>query len=137
MAAKLTVHEALIWVMVTTSASDHQMTEHELEVIGGLVQSLPVFEGFGGDLSAIADACVGNLGAADGLDQILDAVAAALPPPLRETAYALAVEVAATDVQARQGELAFLAMLDDRLELPKLSVAAIEFSARVRQRRAG
>lgn len=137
MATKLTVHEALIWVMVTTSAADHSITERELELIGGMVETLPVFEGFSGDLSKISDDVVKRLGDADGLDQILDAVAAVLTPPLRETAYALAVEVAATDVQARQGELAFLEMLDDRFELPKLSVAAIEFSARVRQRRAG
>ncbi len=66
---------------------------------------------------------------------ILDAVAAALSPALRETAFALAVEVAAIDGRAKQNELAFLQMLEDRLTLPKITAGAIELSARARYRK--
>lgn len=136
MADRLSVHEALIWVMVTTSASDHAMSTREIDLIGGIVAGLPVFEGFSGPIGPIADACVAHLAETDGLDAILGRVAAALTPALRETAYALAVEVAAIDGMARQNELAFLEMIADRFDLPKLTVGAIEFSARVRYRRA-
>lgn len=137
MAAKLSTEDALIWVMVTTSAADHAMTEAEMEKLGRLVTTLPVFQAYEGPLARTVELCVGNLGHEGGLDEILDLVAEATPPRLRETAYALAVEVAAVDLLVRQEELVFLQMLEDRFELPKLAVAAIEHSARVRYRRQG
>ena len=57
-----------------------------------------------------------------------------LPAPLYETAYALAVEVAAVDLHVEQEELRFLQILRDYLEVDKLIAAAIERSARVRYR---
>lgn len=137
MAETLTKHEALIWVMITTSASDHAITERELEQVGDLVADLPVFKDFNGSIPKIADACLAHLKDENGLNDILDLVSEALPTPLRETAYALAVEVAATDLLVRQEELVFLQMLEDNFGLPKLTVAAIEHSARVRYRKAG
>jgi hypothetical protein len=59
-------------------------------------------------------------------------VAEALPAYLYETAYALAVEVAAVDLDVQQEELRFLQMLRDRLGLDKLTIAAIERGARAR-----
>jgi hypothetical protein len=52
-----------------------------------------------------------------------------LPTKLKETAYALAVEVAAADLVVGREELRFLAILRDALELDKLVTAAIERSA--------
>lgn len=135
MPAALTPQEALIWVMVTTAASDHAVSQRELDLIGGLVAGLPAFAAFDGSIAAVADACVAHLADPDGLDDILDAVKAALAPPLRETAYALAVEVAAIDGRLPQVELRFLQMLEDSFDLPKLSAGAVEYSARVRFRR--
>jgi hypothetical protein len=137
MAEKLTVHEALIWVMVTTSLADRNVTDRELNQIGQLTTRMPVFAGFDGDVPRIVEACAAHLRDADGLDAILDTVAAALPQRLYETAYALAVEVTAVDLAASQEELQFLQMVEDRFELSKLAVAAIEHSARVRFRKAG
>ena len=136
MAARLTVEDALIWVMVTTSAADRTMTEREMEKLERLVATLPVFEGYVGPLARTVELCVANLGHEGGLEEILDCVDEALPARLRETAYALAVEVAAVDLDLPQDELVFLQMLEDRFELPKLAVAAIEHSARVRYRKA-
>ena len=133
----LSVHEALIWVMVTTAVADRAMTESELEQLQRLIAFLPVFAGFDGSVGDIADACSANLKSANGIDRILDRVADALPERLHETAYALAVKVAASDVDVKQEELVFLQMLEDRFALDKLAVAAIEHSARVRYRKLG
>lgn len=128
-------HEALIYAMVTLSAADRTMTDRELQKIGDIVQTLPVFAEFDRDrLVTTAENCGALLQEDDGLDRILDLVASSLPPRLHETAYALAVEVAAADLHVEQEELRFLQMLRDRLELDKLVVAAIERSARVRFR---
>ena len=53
---------------------------------------------------------------------------------MHETAYALAVEVAAADLKVQQEELRFLDMLRDTFDLSKLVVAAIERGARARHR---
>ncbi|MEZ5839094.1 MAG: tellurite resistance TerB family protein [Hyphomicrobiales bacterium] len=126
-------HEALIYVMVTMSAVDRKMTDAELHAIGEVVQTLPVFRGFDVErLVPVAEACGDLLNDEDGLDEILDMVARSLPQKLYETAYAIAVEVAAVDLHVEQEELRFLQMLRDRLNLDKLSVAAIERGARAR-----
>jgi hypothetical protein len=64
----------------------------------------------------------------------LGRIAAALPVPLRETAYALACDVVAADRGASQSELRLLGMLRERLELDPLVAAAIERAARARHR---
>lgn len=133
-AATVSHHEALIYAMVTLSASDSRMTDRELAKIGDVVSGLPAFADFDRDkLVPTAEACGAILQNDDGLDQVLDVIAA-LPARLHETAYALAVEVAAADLHVEQEELRFLQMLRDRLDLDKLVVAAIERSARARYR---
>jgi tellurite resistance protein len=128
-------HEALIYAMVTLSAADRTMTDRELKKIGDIVQTLPVFAEFDrGQLIAMAENCGTLLQAEDGLDRILDIIATSLAPRLHETAYALAVEVAAADLHVEQEPLRFLQMLRDRLDLDELAVAAIEHSARIRFR---
>jgi len=54
------------------------------------------------------------------------------PDRLHETAYALAVEIAAADLDVKPEELRFLQMLRDALELDSLTCAAIERGARAR-----
>jgi hypothetical protein len=65
----------------------------------------------------------------EGLQTVLGLVKETLSPKLRETAYALAVEVAASDLAVGKEELRFLAILRDALELDKLVTAALERSA--------
>ena len=55
-----------------------------------------------------------------------------LAEKLYETAYALAVEVAAADLDVGQEELRFLEMLQDKLGLDALVKTAIERGARAR-----
>lgn len=129
-------HEALVFAMVTMSAVDRTMTDAELRRIGEIVETVPVFRDFDAErLVSLAETCGEILGEDDGLDTILDVIATCLPKHLHETAYALAVEVAAADLRVRQEELRFLALLRDKLDLEKLVVAAIERGARARHRR--
>ena len=133
-ATAVSQQQALIFAMVTLSAADSKMTDRELAKIGDIVRGLPIFDDF--DLEQLvptAEACGTILQEDDGLDQVLSIIAA-LPDRLHETAYALAVEVAAADLHVEQEELRFLQMLRDRLDLDKLAVAAIERGARARYR---
>jgi len=59
----------------------------------------------------------------------------ALPEKFHETAYALAVEIAAADQRIRNEEIRLLQLLRDRLGLDKLTCAAIERGALARFRR--
>ena len=128
-------HEALIYAMVTLSAADRTMTDHELMKIGDIVRTLPVFAEFDTDrLVATAEACGALLQGDAGLETVLSIIAASLPERLYDTAYALAVEVAAADLHVEQEELRFLQILRDRFDLDKLTVAAVERGARARYR---
>lgn len=134
---KLTAQEALIYVMVTTSAADAAVSDHELELISDIVACLPVFKGFDRKrLDQLAAKCCSYLAHEDGIGQIIEVTAKALSPKLRDTAYALAVEVAASDLDVKQEELMFLQILREQFELEDLTVAAIERSARIRFRKA-
>lgn len=128
-------HEALIYVMVTMSAVDRSITDKELGRIGSIVDQLPVFDDFNAEnLVPMASAAGGILSEEGGLDTVLSTIAASLPKKLYETAYALAVEVAAADLDVTQEELRFLQMLRDVLDLDRLTTAAIEVGARARHR---
>jgi tellurite resistance protein len=131
----ISAQEALIYAMVTLSAADRSMTDAELRTIGEIVRTLPVFHGFDENrLVATARACGEIIAGDNGLDLVLDVIHDCLPPKLYDTAYALTVEVAAADLHVEQEELRFLQLLRDRLDLDKLTVAAIERAARARHR---
>jgi tellurite resistance protein len=130
---KITPHEALIYVMITMSAVDRQISDHELERIAQIVRQLPVFMGFDiNNLARTAERCGDLLSEEEGLEELLQMVADALPRKLHETAYALAVEVAAADLKVPDEEIRLLELLRDVLHLDKLVTAAIERSARAR-----
>lgn len=126
-------HAALVYVMVTVSAVDRAMTDDELHRIGEIVSNLPVFSDYDdNDLVKTAEACGEILSADGGLQQVLRLVRSALPEKLRETAYAVALEVAAADRLVRPEEIRFLEMLGDTLELDRMTTAAIERGIRAR-----
>ena len=132
MAKSLDTHKALIYVMVTMSAVDRDITDLELTRIGDLVSRLPIFKGFDpNQLIQTAQDCGEVMSKPDGLEAVLRTIAT-IPDRLYETAYALAVEIAAVDHEVKQEELRFLQLLRDRLKLDKLTVAAIERGARAR-----
>ncbi len=131
----ISVQEALIYVMVIVSASDNAMTDNELATIGDMIKMLPVFKGY--DTNRIipaAQRCGDILQEDNGLSLVLELVGDVLPHKLYDTAYALAVEVAASDLEVHQEELRILQLLRDRFHLDKLTVAAIERGAIARYR---
>lgn len=133
MSRDLNTHEALIFVMVTMSAVDRKMTDAELGRIGDIVNQLPVFLDYeSGDLVKTAEACGEFLSEDGGLDRVLQLIHDTVPAKLYETAYALAVEVAAADLEIGQEELRFLELLQDKLNLDNLTTSAIERGARAR-----
>lgn len=124
---------ALIYVMVTMSAVDSAMSDNELRTIGGIVKHLPIFRHFDTErLIPVARECASILQEDGGLDAVFGLVKDALPPHLRETAYAVAVEIASTDLSVGQEELRLLQLLRDTLGIEKLIAAAIERGARAR-----
>lgn len=126
-------HDALIYAMVTMSAVDRTMTDRELKKIGNIVQNLPIFSDYDQEqLVATAQDCIKLMDDDDAIGAVLNVIAASLPQKLYETAYAVAVEVAAADLHVEQEELRFLQRLRDRLNLQKLIAAAIERGARAR-----
>lgn len=122
--------QALIYTMVTMSGVEGKINAIELAEIRQLVQTLPVFGHFDEKrLVTVAQEAGEILQDKEGLYAILGLIKGALSPRLRETAYALAVEVAASDLAVGKEELRFLAMLRDTLGLDKLVTAALERSA--------
>jgi tellurite resistance protein len=127
MTEPLTHHEALVYVMVAISSVDRAMTDDEFARIGEIVSKLPVFAGCDEHgLVKTTEACGDILRADGGLQQVLRLVREALPEKLRETAYWVALEVAAADRLVRPEELRFLDKLRDALELDRSTTAAIE-----------
>jgi tellurite resistance protein len=132
----LTPQEALIFAMITISAVDREISDEELRRIGSIVAELPPFEGYNRDwLVNEAQACGRYLVKPDGLNTVLQLVKTALPRRLYETAYVLAAEVAASDLNVREEEIRCLELLAEALELDKLTCAALERAARARHQR--
>lgn len=130
---RISPETALVYTMVMMSASDGDMTDAELKIIGDIVGYLPVFANYQRNhLPATAAACAELLTEEDGLDTVFNLIQSALPEKLRETAYALACDVAAADVDVHQEELRLLEMIRHRLKVDRLAAAAIERGARAR-----
>jgi tellurite resistance protein len=128
-------HRALIYTMVIVSAADSDMPDAELRIIGDIVSDLPIFRDFdNSELPGILQDCTELIGRENGLEQILKVIKSALPAKLRETAYAIACDLVASDGEASQEELRVLELLRDRLNIEPLIAAAVERGARARFR---
>jgi tellurite resistance protein len=126
-------HTALVYVMVVVSAADGAMNDKELKAIGELTRVLPVFKDFDRDrLLVLAQDCSAILQEEDGLAAVLGLVKDALPEPLRETAYWLALEVALSDTEVKLEEGRIIETLRRALGIDRLVAAALERGARAR-----
>ena len=133
----LSAQDALIYLMVVAATSDAQVSDRELEAISSLVTRLPVFETFNRDqLGQVAAEAIDLIKDSSSIETVLQMVLGSVPARLHDTAYALAVEIAAVDLRLEQEELRLLEMIRDILELDGLVAAAIEASARARLRHA-
>ena len=135
-AASIDHHTALIYIMVLVSAADSNMTNAELRSIGEEVQYLPIFRDFDRErLPKVASSCVDVLNGENGLDEIFSLIEAALPQRLRETAYALACDVAVADGRTNDEVLRMLELIRERLAIEQLVAVALERGARARHQR--
>jgi tellurite resistance protein len=126
-------HRALIYTMVIVSAADRNLPDSELHAFAEIVGHLPVFHDFDrDDLPGLFNDCTELISGENGLDETLRAIKVGLPPKLRETAYAIACDLVATDGEATQEELRILELLRHRLDIERLTAAAIERGARAR-----
>jgi tellurite resistance protein len=129
----LDAQEALVCTMVLVAATGGGITDREIGVMSGLVQTLPVFNNFSSDrLAAATEAAVNLLREEDGLNHAARMIREALEPRLRETAYALACDVVAADRFAEQDSLRLLEFVKAELRVDPLVTAAIERAARAR-----
>jgi tellurite resistance protein len=126
-------HAALLYTMVLMAAADRDMTDAEMTSIGDMVGHLPVFRDFDrSKIASTAAGCIDLLNKEAGLDRVLTEIKKSLPEKLRETAYALACDVAAADGKVSQEEARLLEMIRFSLEIGRLPAAAIERGARAR-----
>lgn len=113
-----TTHEAMIYLMVVTSAADRDMTDIELARIGDVIRTWPVFQDFDHErLIPVAQDCQKLLHEEKGLDGVFELARRAIPERLHDTAYALAMEVAAVDLEMRMEEVRVMQRLRQHLGL--------------------
>lgn len=133
MTSTITPQAALLYVMVTMAAADASMTDDEMGKIGNIISVLPAFRDFSSEkLLPTAQECAAILQEDTGLETVLGLVKEALPVHMRETAYALAVDVAAADLTIEQEEMRLLELIRYTLDVDRLTAAAIERGARAR-----
>ncbi len=128
--------DALVALMMAVSAADQQIRTSELVTIQTLVNHLPIFADYDMDrVRTMAQIVFDLLEEEDGLDALFGLVRDSLPPRLRETAYAIACDVAAADGMLAQTELRLLEEIRHELQIDRLHAAAIERGARARHMR--
>jgi tellurite resistance protein len=129
----LSPEDCLIAMMVAVSASDENMRTSELIRIQAQVNHLPVFGTYDADRIEVISRMVLDLfEQEDGLDALFGLVRENLPEKLWETAYAMAVDVAAADGHILDQEARMLEEIRYELNIDRLHAAAIERGARAR-----
>jgi len=129
----LDAQEALVCTMVLVAAADGAITDREIGVMSGLVQTLPAFQDFSAErLDVAAEAAVELLEEDEGLAHAGAMIRDALEPRLRETAYALACDVVAAERPVSQPVLRMLELVLGELRLDPLVAAAIERATKAR-----
>ncbi|MEM9704545.1 MAG: tellurite resistance TerB family protein [Pseudomonadota bacterium] len=129
----LTPQEAIIYLMVMSSASDGRIAESELRAIGRVVRSFPLFSDADEQgLVETAEACGRLMASDDGLHKVLTAAHSALPAHLNETAYAAVVDVVTADENLDPTEIRILELVRETLAVPDDGAQAIEHAARAR-----
>ena len=134
--ASLSPQDALVAVMIATSAADAQLRTAEMVAIQRMVHSMPIFADYDVDrIRIIAQTVFDLFEEEDGLAALFGLIRDGLPERLHETAYALACDAAAADGRLREVELRMLEEVREELQIDRLHAAAIEWGARVRHLR--
>ncbi len=130
---RLTPQEAIVYLMVMTSASDGTISEVELRTIGRVVRSFPLFNGADeNQLVTTSEACGRLMSSEGGLHKVLAAAEAAIPSHLNETAYAAVVDVVTADEALDMTEIRVLELIRNTLNISNEGAQAIEHAARAR-----
>lgn len=133
--AVLSPQEALIYAMVTAAAADRTISDVELSRMHSMVRELPAFRSLDDAwFSREAQECGKILRRPEGVGAVVRLLAQALSRELRETAYALAAEVTASDLTIKDDERDFLALLREGLQLDELVCAALQRAAQARHK---
>ncbi|QIE55562.1 tellurite resistance TerB family protein [Pikeienuella piscinae] len=133
MSTVLSPQDALVAVMIATSAADEVQSTEELLTIDRIIDALPAFKDYDKDRVRSVNDIVRDLFAEeDGIDALVGLVAEALPDRFHETAYALACDIAAADGKVKLTEMRMLEILRHDLAVGRLASAAIERGARAR-----
>ena len=107
--ASMSPQDALVAVMIATSAADAQLRTVEMVAIQRMVNSMPIFADYDVDRIRITAQTVYDLfEEEDGLAALFGLIRDGLPERLHETAYALACDVATADGMLREVELRML-----------------------------
>jgi tellurite resistance protein len=131
--SSLSAQDALVAVMIATSAADEQLRTSEMVAIQRMVNHMPIFAGYDLDrIRVIANTVFDLFEEEDGLDALFGLIRDGLPERLNETAYAMACDAAAADGRLRDVELRMLEEVREELNIDRLHAAAIEWGARVR-----
>ncbi len=126
---------ALVYIMVTVSASDEEMTDSELNRMTGIIGYLPAFRNYNIErLRTDTDTCIELLQSEEGLDAVLGLIDEAVPESHMDLVYGLACEVAASDGSLSQEELRLLEMIRHFFNIDRLTAAAIERGVAARQK---
>lgn len=129
----LTPQEAVIYLMVMTSASDGVISETELRTIGRVVRSFPMFNPVDEEkLVDTAEACGKLMSSDGGLHKVLAAAQRAVPAHLSETAYAAVVDVVTADEILDLTEIRVMELIREHLKITDDGAQAIEHAARAR-----
>ena len=125
--------EALVYTMVAAAESDREIADAEINLIGDLVNHLPIFKGVArAAMTEMAMRGSHLLEQAGGSDQVFALIRQALPVSLRETAYALACDVIAVDSRLNRTEMRILEKIRAQLQVDPAMARAIEQIAEVR-----
>ena len=126
---------ALVYVMVTISASDDEMTDSELNRMTGIIGYLPAFRNYNIErLRTDTNTCIELLQSEEGLDAVFGLIEEAVPQSHMDIVYGLACEVAASDGALSQEELRLLEMIRHAFDIDRLTAAAIERGTAARQK---
>lgn len=132
-APQLTPQEAIIYLMLLSSASDGVMAEEEFRTIGRVVRSFPIFNQQDEEnLVTLSEDCGRLMSSEGGLHKVLAAAQSAIPAHLGETAYAAAVDVVTADENLEMTEIRVLELIRNTLKVSDDGAAAIEHAARAR-----
>jgi uncharacterized membrane protein YebE (DUF533 family) len=125
--------QALVYTMVAAAEADREIADAAIDMIGDLVNHLPIFKGVDrAAMTEMATRCSECWRRRAGTGRIFDLIRQALTMPLRETAYALACDVIAVDSRLNRAEMRILEQIRTQLEVDPAMARAIERVAEVR-----